>query len=150
MSERVLNVAAANSRRVPHNHERSLAAVINEIRDEVKSFVTTRIEMMKAELHETMKAVKVALPLAVLAIALLSVAGLLFTAAVVVLIAHAFMGNPYAWLLAFVIVGAVWTIFAGVAGFFAYSQLRSGFPKRTVEVLKADKTWLQNEARMSA
>lgn len=149
MSERVLNVAAANSRGVPHNHERSLTAVINETRDEIKSFFSTRIEIMKAELHETMVAVKVALPLAILALGLLSLAAFLFTAAVVVLIAYAFAGNPYAWFLAFVIVGAVWTIFAGVAGFFAYSQLRSGFPKRTVEVLKADKIWLQNEARVS-
>lgn len=149
MNERAANVVTDNCRTVPHNHDRSLAAVITEVRDEVKSFVSTRIEMMKAELQETMGAVKIALPLAVLSLGLLSVAALLFTAAIVVVIAYAFAGNPYAWFFAFVIVGALWTIFAGVAGYFAYSQLRGGFPKRTVEVLKADKIWLQNEARIS-
>lgn len=146
MNESVSNIATAHSR-VPQNHERSLTQLITAVRDETKSFINTRLEMMKAELQETMGAVKVGLPLALVSLGLIAIAGLLFTAAVVVLVASVFAGNSYAWFFAFVIVGALWTIFSAVAGYFAYSQFRGGFPKKTVEVLKADKIWLQTEAR---
>ncbi len=136
-----------NCRNMPHTHEHRLAQTISEVRDEVKAFITTRLEMIKAELNETLGAVKVGLPLALLAIGLFSIAALLFTGAVVVLVASAFAGSTYAWFFAFVIVGALWSIFATVAGYFAYTQFRGGFPKRTIEVIKADKAWLQSEVR---
>jgi uncharacterized membrane protein YqjE len=148
MNETASKVTAAYCRTAPHNHERSLTELISQIRDEVKSFLSTRVEMMRAEFQETVGALKVALPLAVVSLGLLAIAGLLFTAAVVALVASAFAGSPHAWFFAFAIVGVLWAIFAAIAGYFAYSQLRGGFPKRTVEVLKADKLWFQSEARM--
>jgi hypothetical protein len=47
------------------------------------------------------------------------------------------------------IVGVIWIAFAGAAVFFAYNEFRSKaiFPKHTVEVLKADKDWIESEAR---
>jgi hypothetical protein len=129
------------------NHERSLGEVINEVREELKSFINTRIRMIKAEFQESVGAAKVGLPLGMLCIGLLAIASLLFTGAVVVLVASAFAGNPYAWFFAFVIVGFLWTVLGAIAGYFAVSQFRGGFPKRTIEVLKADKLWLQTEAR---
>jgi hypothetical protein len=67
----------------------------------------------------------------------------------VALVVSAFSGNPYAWFFGFVIVGVVWVIVGGITAFFAYNEFRSKarFPKRTVEVLKADKDWLGSEAR---
>lgn len=131
----------------PANPERSLGSVVGEIKEEVKSFIDTRIRMIKAELQESMGAAKVAVPLAALALGLFAIAALLFTAAAVVLVASAFAGNPYAWFFAFVIVGFLWAGFGGIAGFFAAIQFKDRFPKRTIEVLKADKVWLQTEAR---
>lgn len=131
----------------PANHERSLRTVIDEIKEEAKSFVDTRFRIIKAELQESVGAAKVGVPLAVIALGLFAIAALLFTAAAVVLVASAFAGNPYAWFFAFVIVGFLWAIFGGIAGFFAATQFRNRFPKRTMEVLKADKVWLQTEAR---
>ena len=48
-----------------------------------------------------------------------------------------------------IIVGALWTGFAGAAAFFAYNEFRAKakFPKHTVQVLKADKVWIESEAR---
>ena len=58
-------------------------------------------------------------------------------------------GSAYAWFYACAIVGVVWIAFAGVAAFFAYNEFRAKamFPKHTVEVLKADKVWIESEAR---
>jgi len=129
--------------------ERALGTIISDIRDEFKEFLNTRMEMLKSEFHETASAARTAVPLALVALGLLGTGMLLFTAAVVVLIAAAFAGNPYAWFFAFAIVGFIWMALGAGAAFFAYNAFRSKsmFPKRTVEVLQADKVWLQSEAR---
>jgi len=131
------------------NHARSLGAILSDISNELKEFLNTRIQMVKAELHETVSAVSVAIPLGLVALILGATGFLLLTAAVVALVAAAFARNPYAWVFAFAIVGVLWIAFGGVAAFFAYNEFRSKsmFPKHTVEVLKADKIWLESEAR---
>ncbi|HKW17648.1 MAG TPA: phage holin family protein [Terriglobales bacterium] len=131
------------------NHTRNLGVIVAELRDELKQFLSTRFEMLKAELHETVSSVRVAVPLGALALILLTTAFLLFSAAVVTLVASAFAGNPYAWFLGLIIVAVLWVILAGIAAFFAYNAFRSKsvFPKHTLEVLKADGNWLESEAR---
>jgi uncharacterized membrane protein YqjE len=131
------------------NNARSLGAILSDIKEELKEFVNTRIRMIKAELNETLSAVSIALPLGLLALVLVGTGFLLFTAAVVVIVAFAFSGSPYAWSYSFLIVGIVWTLLGAVAAFFAYNEFRAKakFPKHTVEVLKADKDWIESEAR---
>ena len=131
------------------NSSRSLGAIFSDIADELKEFVNTRIQMVKSELRETLDAVRIALPLGLIALVLIGTAFLLFTAAAVVLIASAFSGHAYAWFFACIIVGMLWMAFGGTAAFFAYNEFRSKsiFPKHTVEVLKADRIWLESEAR---
>jgi uncharacterized membrane protein YqjE len=131
------------------NGSRSLGAILSDIADELKEFLNTRIQMIKSELHETMRAVTVALPLGLFALILVGTGFLLMTGAVVVLVAAAFAGHAYAWFFAFAIVGVLWTAAGGAAAFFAYNEFRSKsmFPKHTVEVLKADKIWIESEAR---
>ncbi len=131
------------------NNARSLGAILADIVQELQEFVNTRIQMVKSELHETMAAVSVAAPLGFLALILAATGFLLLTGAVVVLVDTAFAGSAYAWLYAFLIVGVVWLAFAGTAAFFAYNEFRAKakFPKHTVEVLKADKVWIESEAR---
>lgn len=128
------------------DHNRSLRSILNETKEELKQFLSTRLAILKSELQETLSALRVAVPLGLLAMALVGCALLLFTAAIVTLIASAFAGNPYAWFLALVIVGVLWLALAAVAGFFAYNGIRAkgGFPRRTVAVLKADKMWLES------
>jgi uncharacterized membrane protein YqjE len=131
------------------NNGRSLGAILADIVEELKEFVNTRIQMIKSELHETISAVSVALPLGILALILGATGFLLLTGAVVVIVASAFAGSAYAWFYAFIIVGAIWIAFAGAAAFFAYNEFRgkAKFPKHTAEVLKADKVWIESEAR---
>jgi uncharacterized membrane protein YqjE len=126
-----------------------MGAILADIVQELQEFVNTRIQMVKSELHETISAVSVALPLGVLALILGTTGFLLLTAAIVVIVASAFAGSGYAWFYSFIIVGVVWLAFAGAAAFFAYNEFRAKakFPKHTVEVLKADKVWIESEAR---
>ena len=137
-----------NETRYGENHTRNLAAIIAEIKDEIKDFVQTRVEMFKSELRETLDTWKTAVPLAATAALLLATAYLLLTLAVVGLVAVAFWDNPYRWFLAFLIVGVLWSIGGGVLGWLALREFQSKglFPKKTMEVLKADKIWIQSEA----
>jgi len=60
----------------------------------------------------------------------------------------AFWNNPYHWFFAFLAVGAVWLIGGGILGWMALREFQAKglFPKKTMEVLKADKIWIQSEA----
>ena len=135
--------------RYRNGHDRSLTSIIAEMKEELKKFIDTRVQMVKAELEETRRAVKIALPLVLVALALFATALLLLTMAAIVLVAFVFAGNPLAWFYAPIIVGFVWLCLGAICVFFAYNAFPSHsiFPKRTIEVLKADKMWLQMTAR---
>ena len=129
------------------NQQRSLRDLVREILDELKDFTATRLQVAKSEVQQTIASLKMALPLTLLAAIFLFSGFLLLTAAAVAIVAHAFAGSPYAWFLALVIVGVLWTAAGTIAAYFGYNQFRAKgrFPK-TVEVLKADRAWLQSEA----
>jgi uncharacterized membrane protein YqjE len=137
-----------NETRYAENHVRSLAAIVAEIKDEIKDFVQTRVEMFRSEMRETLNAWKTAVPLAAIAVLFLATAYLMLTLAVVGLVAVAFWDNPYRWFLAFLVVGVLWTIGGGILGWLALREFQSKglFPRKTIEVLKADKIWIQSEA----
>ena len=126
----------------------TLGEVVAEIKDEFKEFVQTRVQMFKAELHDKVTAWKAGAMLAAVGLLFLGTAYLLITLALVGLVAVAFWGSPYAWFLGFLIVGVVWALIGGIAAFIAVREFRSQglAPKKTIEVLKEDKMWLQSEA----
>ena len=128
---------------------RSLGALIAEMKSELKDFVETRFELFKNEISEKVKSLKVAIPLAALGLLLLSTAYMLFTMAVVGVVAAFFSQNPYRWFFAFLAVGILWCLFGGVAVYFAKREfeLKRLMPRRTIEVLKDDKIWIQAEAK---
>jgi len=131
------------------NDSRSVAGIVAEIRDEISSFLHTRMEMLQAELREARAALKAAIPLATIAIGFLATGYLLITAALVSLVVVAFGNDPYRWFYAFLIIGGLWTVGGAIFAYLASSALRthSIYPKRTLQILKADKNWLQSEAR---
>ena len=151
MNDRVEGVQRTNGEVVRYRNgsERSLGSIIGEIKEELKEFVNTRVQMVKAELQETLSAARTALPLTLIALALFATGLLLLTMAAVVLVAFAFAGSALAWFYAAIIVAFVWMCLGAAAAWFAYNAFRSHsrFPRRTVQVLKADKAWLQTEAR---
>lgn len=128
---------------------RSLAKVISTIKDEAREFASTRIQLLKAEIQQKLPLLKVAGLLAGIALMFLPIAFLLMTLALVALVATLLVANPYHWVLGFLAIGVLWAIVGGVAGYFAKRQfeLWGILPRRTIEVLKGDKIWLQSEAR---
>jgi len=130
-------------------HERSLGSLAAEIKGELTEFIQTRVQMFKAELRETIATFKQAVPMAMLAIALLATAYILLTLAFVGVVAVAFWNNPYRWFFSFLIVGMLWLIAGALTAFLAWSRFRAQrmFPRRTLGVLKADKVWFEHDAR---
>jgi len=85
----------------------------------------------------------------VLMSALLFDSGLGFTLALVALVFALLPDNAYRWCIAFAAIGALWLILGGIAAYMAKRELevKGLLPKRTVEVLKEDKMWIQSEVK---
>lgn len=129
--------------------EKSIATILAETKDELKQFVTTRVNILKAEMDEKIRHIKAVIPLAVVAALFLLSAWGVFTFALIALLQSLFLPSVYAWLWASLIVTAVYLLVGGIAGARAYSAIKatSLTPTRTLKVLQQDQVWIQNEAR---
>jgi len=128
---------------------RSIGATVNEVKEEFKQFAETRIAMLQAEMKEKVGLIKASAPMLAIGAILGGVGFLVLTGALICLVHMAFNQSPWGWFYSFLIVGVVYVIFGGIAGFMGYQNLtKHGLkPERTIKVLKEDKAWLQNEAR---
>jgi uncharacterized membrane protein YqjE len=129
--------------------EKSIATILSETKDELKQFVTTRVDILKAEMNEKIARMKAVIPLAVVAALFLVTAWMVFTFALIAWVHGLFGAGLYAWLWASLIVGAVYWLIGGIAGWLAYSEIIATklTPTRTLKVLQQDQVWIQNEAR---
>jgi uncharacterized membrane protein YqjE len=129
--------------------EKSIAAILAETKDELKQFVTTRVNILKAEMDEKISRIKAVIPLAVVATLFLVSCWMVFTFALIALLHSLFLPSVYAWLWASLIVAAVYLVVGAIAGWLAYSEIKatSLTPTRTLKVLQQDQVWIQNEAR---
>ncbi len=129
--------------------EKSIATILSETKEELKQFVTTRVNMLKAEMDEKISRVKAVIPLAVVAALFLLSGWMVLTFALIALLHTLFLPSVYAWLWASLIVTVVYLLVGGVAGWFAYSEIKATnlTPSRTLKVLQQDQVWIQNEAR---
>ncbi len=134
---------------MPNENGKTLAGLVAETKDELKEFIQTRVEMLRSEMKDKIAAWKVALPAIVIALVLGITGWLVLTACVISAIAVAFLGSPWAYTWAFLIVGAAYVLLAAIIATFMVRSLRqTGMaPKRTLRVLKEDRVWLSNEAR---
>ncbi len=134
---------------MPNENGRTLAALFAETKDELKDFVQTRIEMLRAEMRDKISAWKMALPLIVIGLVFAVTGWFVLTACLIAAIAVAFYGSPWAYTFATLIVGVAYLLIATITATFAIRGLReSGVaPKRTMRVLKEDRAWLASEAR---
>ena len=129
---------------------RTVGEVVAELKGEIKDFVQTRVQMLMNEVREKIRDSKSAAVYGGIGAVLLSTAYLLLNLALVGLVAVAFWGSPYAWFLAFLIVGVCWSILGGLMALLAMRKFQGLAPKKTIEVLREDKVWLQREARNQA
>jgi uncharacterized membrane protein YqjE len=135
------------------NHDtsngRNVAAVLADMKEEIKEFVRTRLALLKTELQEKAKILKVAAPLAIVGILLLLTAYALFTLAIVCLVYAFLPESAFRWFFAFLAVAVAWSLLGGIIAYFAKREfeLRGLMPKKTIDVLKGDKVWIQSEVR---
>lgn len=136
-----------NGQQMPNG--RTFGDILGDTKDELKDFLDTRIALLKAEMTEKVKMLKVAAPLAAVGILFLFTAYLLFSVALVGLVVAFLQGNPYRWAIAFAAVAVLWTIVGGIAAYFAKREFepKELMPKRTIDVLKKDKMWIQSEVK---
>ncbi len=132
-----------------HNHEKPLAAILAETKEELKQFISTRVEIFKADVNERIGVLKRGIPLIVGGAIVLLTGWLVLTFALVALLHTALISSLYSWFWAGLIVAAAYLLAGGIAAWLGYKGLSAtGMkPARTLEVLKQDQIWIQNEAR---
>ena len=91
-----------------HENGRTVAEILTEMKSEFVEFVQTRTNMLRTELLEKWKTLRVATPLVGVAAALLSTAFLLLTGALVGLVVPAFANSMYLWFFACLIAAVFW------------------------------------------
>lgn len=128
---------------------RTLSAVVTELKEELRNFAQTRIQMLRSELRQKKRAWGAAVPAIAVGLVLVATAWLVLTAALIALIAIAFYPNHFAYVIALAIVGVAYLLAGGLCAAFAVRVMKEQgvMPKRTIRVLKDDATWLQAEAR---
>jgi uncharacterized membrane protein len=142
---------ATNTYRSTNNtyNEKPLGQLFAETRDELKDFITTRVQMLRTEMSEKLSAVKTAAPMIVIGAVLGVISVLLLTVALVAIIAVAFMPAGWSWAAAFAIVGVVYGLAGGLFALYGIRtlQARSMKPERTMRILKRDQEWFRAEAK---
>jgi uncharacterized membrane protein YqjE len=131
------------------NNGRTMGSILSDTKEELKEFLETRIAMLRTELGEKMAMLKAAAPLAMVGIVFLITAYMLFTLGLVGAIVAFLADNPYRWCIGFFAIAVLWGIVGGICAYMAMRefQVKELMPKRTMQVLKEDKIWLQSEVR---
>jgi len=133
--------------RVPN--ARTWAEIAADIKEEIKDFTQTRVQLFKTEFGQKLALLKVTVILAGVAVVFLLTAYLFLTIGLAALIAAVFFDHQYRWVYGFFGVALLWALMGGIAAFFAKREFafKGIVPRRTLEVLKGDKIWLQSEAK---
>jgi uncharacterized membrane protein YqjE len=132
----------------PLENDKSLTRLLQEIKDELRDFATTRYELLMAETKEKLRIWKLSLPRLVVAAVLAFGAFLTITFALVVLFAN-WIGTNYAYAWGGLAVAVLYLIVGGIFGYLGYREITAeGMkPNRTLEVLKQDQMWIKDETR---
>jgi hypothetical protein len=130
-------------------NEKSLAATLADIRDELKTFVQTRAEIFKTETVEKMRVWKRSAVLLALAAVFLLTFWSSFVFSLVALLHSLLISGSYEWFWGGLIVSGVFLLLAGLTGQAGYKRLKScrPAPSRTLHVLRRDRAWIKEETR---
>ena len=131
-----------------NGNAKSIAVTLHEIKDDLKEFLETRYALLRSELSEKFGVWKTSLPMIIGAL-MLAWSGFLALTFTFVALLRPLFANDYGWAIAAGIVAVVYFFVAGVVAWLAWRELSyTGVaPTRTMQVLKQDQVWLQNEAR---
>jgi hypothetical protein len=129
--------------------ERPLGEVLNDLKNELKEFLSTRIQMFQCEMNEKVETLKASARAIVIGALFAVTAWILFSLALVFLLSMVFEGKPYQYAASFGIVFVIYAIIGAVALSFGISSIKSRglAPQRTLRVLKQDQIWMKSEAK---
>lgn len=134
----------------PGIEEKSMRDVLDDLKVELKEFVSTRIEMFKTEISEKLTRIKAAVPMMVAAAVLALGAFFAFTVGLMAIVAGLLPFEPaWNWAIGAGCVFLLYALIGGIAGWMGYKEISTEglAPQRTLRVLKQDQVWIQNEAR---
>jgi protein-S-isoprenylcysteine O-methyltransferase Ste14 len=133
---------------IHYDQNRNMSELFANLKDELKDFISTRVQMLRAEMSEKAQAVKAAVPAIAVGAVMLVVSFFLFTGLLVTVIAQA-IHNNWAYPIAFAVVFVLYALIGAALAAYGIRTLKaSGMaPERTMRVLKQDQVWLQTEAR---
>lgn len=129
--------------------EKPMAATLNDIKEELKTFVQTRAEIFKTETAEKMRVWKRCAVLLALAAVFLLTFWSTFVFSLVALLHSLLVSGNYEWFWGGLIVSGVFLLLAGLAGQAGYKKLKScrPAPSRTLHVLGQDRAWIKDQMR---
>jgi Putative Actinobacterial Holin-X, holin superfamily III len=129
--------------------ERTLADALAEIREEIKNFLQTRLQIFQAETREKLRSWKRPLTMLAVAVVLLLTGWLACAFAFVALLHSWIAAGSYAWFWGGLIAGAIFLV-AGVAlGRAGYRGIKASrlAPERTLRVLRQDQSWIRDRVK---
>ncbi|MCU1307850.1 MAG: hypothetical protein JWN45_2545 [Acidobacteriaceae bacterium] len=132
----------------PIYNDKTLTQLLQEVKDELRDFATTRYEMLMVEIKEKLRVWKLSLPMLAVAALLAFGAFMTITFGLVALIGT-LIGTDYAYAWGALAVSVLYLIVAGIFGYLGYREITAeGMkPTRTLEVLKQDQQWIKDETR---
>jgi hypothetical protein len=127
----------------------SFKGAIDDIKGELKDFISTRLLLLRQEMKQKASAFKVGLPMLIAGLAGLVLCTVFLHVALLAILAVAFGGGAMAWFYSAII---LFGIYAALGGAFAWMGMReikqTGIvPTHTMRVLKQDQNWIQREAK---
>lgn len=131
--------------------EKPISSSFSELKEDLRGFLQTRFDLLRAELKEKIAAWKAPAAMLALAVLLLITAwfGLIFC--IIAALHGAIAHTNFSWLWGGLIVTLL-LVLSGVAlGAAAYAGIRSASlkPTRTLRVLKQDQEWVQKQTRVA-
>lgn len=129
---------------------KSLQQVLHEMKDELRDFISTRFELLQAEMLDKWNSLKAAAPMLAVGAVLLAAALGAFTFGLIAL-AAVLIGGEYRWALGAAAVTVLYAVIGGALAWVSIRQLQADglAPDRTLRVLKQDQMWARKEARAS-
>lgn len=133
-----------------YEDSKSLQQVLYDIKDELRDFISTRFELLRAEMMDKWASLKAAAPMLAVGLTLLVAAFGAFTFGLVAL-AAALIGGEYRWALGAAAVTVLYGAVGGALAWMGAKQITADglVPDRTLRVLKQDQAWVKTEARAS-
>jgi hypothetical protein len=129
--------------------DRPLGASIADIKEDLKVFFQTRVQLLRAETGEKLRSWKRHLILLGLAAVFLVSSWITLVFAIVALLHTWIAAGSYAWFWGALIVSLIFLVSGGVCARAGYRGIKASglMPARTLRVLRQDQEWIQKQAR---